>query len=229
MSIAFPPTPEALQRAADRLIAALEAKADDEYRLAVLKRVARRFGETDYPLLLRLFTLVAEAGDDAAKRLVADTLAGALERADLPSGSLTSWGGSRLPQPGAGGLSVEMLSRGFFGATPNRRLGPIEYLTVWHFQRTQRTHLSKDAYAQALAQLVALLDHSERARRLYPAKLEADSQSDLEGAYTRATRDRLRAIAQAWRAGALPQAVAAAALGEPVGTTARPGWVVRDL
>ena len=36
------PTPEALRTAADRLVSALSAHADPEYRLAVLKRLVRR-------------------------------------------------------------------------------------------------------------------------------------------------------------------------------------------
>ena len=43
------PSPESLRTAADRLVSALAAHADPEYRLAVLKRLVRRLGEEQYP------------------------------------------------------------------------------------------------------------------------------------------------------------------------------------
>ena len=101
-------------------------------------------------------------------------------------------------------MSAGALSGGFFGSSPRRLLGPVEYLTVWHLQRTQRTSLGADTFRRALAQLVGLLNHSADARALYPQKLAADAQNELEGAYTRATRERLAAIADAWRAGQPP-------------------------
>src|SRR5690606_18526851 len=119
----------------------------------------------------------------------------------------------------------------FVGATRQRLLGPVEYLAVWHLQRTQRQPLGAEAYRTALARLIALLNHSEEARTLYPQKLAVDAQSELEGAYTRTTRDRLAAIAAAWAAGQPPEEVAAAALAVDGDATAPPpaAWVVRDL
>lgn len=221
------PTPEALQEAAGRLVAALAAHADDEYRLTVLRRLARRLGEDGYPLFLRLLTVVAESRDDDAKRLLADTFGAALRRMDMPGGALSSWGATRLPPPGQA-LDVNALAGGFFGASPRRLLGPVEYLTVWHLQRTQRVVLDAGAYRQALASLVDLFNHGEAARTLYPQKLAADAADLLEGAYTRVTRDALAAIAGAWQAGKPPEAVAQAAVG--AGTSEHPpGWLVRDL
>jgi hypothetical protein len=76
--------------------------------------------------------------------------------------------------------------------------------------------------------MIALLNRSDDARALYPQKLAADAQNELEGAYTRATRERLAAIAAAWKAGRSPDEVAQAALDARAVDTPR-DWVVRDL
>lgn len=221
------PSPEALHTAAGRLVAALAAHDDDEYRLTVLRRLARRLGDDGYPLFLRLLTVVADSADEDAKRLLAESFGAALRRMDMPGGALSSWGATHLPQPGAA-LDVNALSGGFFGAGPRRLLGPVEYLTVWHLQRTQRQVLGSDLYRQTLARLVALFNHDPAARALYPQKLAADALNQLEGAYTRVTRDALAAIASAWQAGQDPEQVAQAAVN--AGATDHPsGWLVRDL
>ena len=220
------PSPEALRSAAARLVATLSAHADEEYRLTVLRRLVRKLGEERYPLFLRLLTVVAESDDDTAKQLLADTFGAALRRMDLPGGALSSWGATRLPD--AGTLDVNALSGGFFGASPRRLLGPLEYLTVWHLQRTQRIVLGADSYRGALAALVGLFNCSDEARVLYPQKLAADAVNELEGAYTRVTRDSLAALAASWKAGKPPEQVAQAALGAT--TSDHPsGWLVRDL
>ena len=221
------PSPEALRAAADRLVSALAAHSDPEYRLTVLKRLVRRLGEERYPLFLRILGVVAESDDERAQRLLAETFGTALRRMDLPGGALSSWGATRLPDQAAP-VAASAFSGQFFGATPRRLLGPVEYLTVWHLQRTQRTALSADTFRASLARMIALLNRSEDARALYPQKLAADAQNELEGAYTRATRDRLAAIAVAWRAGRSPEEVAEAALDAAAGATAH-DWVVRDL
>lgn len=221
------PSPGQLRDAAARLVSALAAHDDPEYRLAVLKRLSRRLGEDHYPMFLRLLGVVAESDDGQAKRLLADTVATALRRSDLPGGALSSWGATRLPE-NVTGMSAGALSGGFFGSSPRRMLGPVEYLVVWHLQRTQRTTLGAETFAHHLALLVDLLNHSAEAALLYPQKLAADAQNELEGAYTRATRDRLAAIARAWQAGQPPAAVAQAAI--DAGHVDMPaGWVVRDL
>ncbi len=146
---------------------------------------------------------------------------------DLPGGALSSWGATSLPGS-SGPLAASAFSGQFFGATPRRLLGPVEYLTVWHLQRTQRTALGADTFRTSLARMIALLNRSDDARALYPQKLAADAQNELEGAYTRATRERLAAIAAAWKAGQAPDAVAQAALDVPDASHPR-DWVVRDL
>ena len=88
--------------------------------------------------------------------------------------------------------------------------------------------LGADSYRDTLTRLIELFNHSDEARLLYPQKLAADAVNELEGAYTRVTRDSLAAIAAAWRAGKSPEQVAQAAA-----VAAAPdhpsGWLVRDL
>lgn len=221
------PSAQALRDAADRLVSTLAAHADPEYRLTVLKRLVRRLGEEKYPVFLRLLGVVAESDDTRAQRLLADTIGTALRRMDLPGGALSSWGATRLPDSAAP-VSASAFSGQFFGGTPRRMLGPVEYLTVWHLQRTQRTALSADTFRTSLSRLIALLNQSEDARMLYPQKLAVDAQNELEGAYTRATRERLAAIAVAWKAGRSPDEIAQAALDASAADTPH-GWVLRDL
>jgi len=221
------PSAQSLRDAADRMVSTLAAHADPEYRLAVLKRLVRRLGEDRYPVFLRLLGVVAESDDARAQRLLADTIGTALRRMDLPGGALSSWGATQLPDSGAP-LSASTLSGQFFGGTPRRLLGPVEYLTVWHLQRTQRTALSAETFRTSLSRMIALLNQSEDARALYPQKLAVDAQNELEGAYTRATRERLAAIASAWKAGRSPDEIAQAAL-DARAADAPHGWVLRDL
>ncbi len=221
------PSPHALRTAADRLVSALAAHSDPEYRLAVLKRLVRRLGDERYPLFLRVLGVIAESDDVRAQRLLADTFGTALRRMDLPGGALSSWGATRLPESTTP-LAASALSGQFFGATPRRLLGPVEYLTVWHLQRTQRTALGAATFRSSLARMITLLNRSDDARTLYPQKLALDAQNELEGAYTRATREHLAAIASAWKAGRTPGEIADAALDAQTSPTLRE-WVLREL
>jgi len=221
------PSAQSLRDAADRLVSTLAAHSDPEYRLTVLKRLVRRLGEEKYPVFLRLLGVVAESDDTRAQRLLADTIGTALRRMDLPGGALSSWGATRLPDSSTP-VSASAFSGQFFGGTPRRMLGPVEYLTVWHLQRTQRTALSSDTFRTSLSRMIALLNQSEDARTLYPQKLAVDAQNELEGAYTRATRERLAAIAAAWKAGRSPDEIAQAAIDVSAADTPH-GWVLRDL
>ena len=215
---------------ARRLVSALDCRREDEYRVAVLKRVARELGEDAYPAFIKILTLVEESDDRTAKRLLAGTLGSALKRFDLPSGRLTSWGATRLPESREP-VSASTISAYFFQGAPERWLGPIEFLTVWYCQRTQRATLNGEIYAETLSKLIALMNHSLDASTLYPQKLQAHAMNELEGAYTRTAAEQLSNIAAAWMANEPPQAVARAAI-ETRGTqSSREAavWLVRDL
>lgn len=217
-------TPARLRETAARLAGALRSARSPEYRLAILKRLARRLGDGAYPVFLKLLSIIAESDDDVAKAAIAEALVLALNRMDLPSGHITSWGGSNL----RGGEPEG--SEPVASTSPRRQLGPIEFLTAWYAQRTQLPQLDEKHYAQTLSLLIELCNHSPELSRLYPAKLDADSRSELEGAYTRVTRDTLAAIAKSWNADAAPAEVARSATAHEAGLQAIPrGWILRDL
>ena len=215
---------------AGKLAGTLVFNVDPDFRLALLKRIARRLGEVDgYPTFLKLLVTIAESQEPAAHRALAATMAIGLRRNDLPSGQLTAWGASRMWQAGAP-ISGALAGQMFGSSAPQRSFGPIEYLTVWYAQGTQRTRLGEGIYAHALARLVSLVNADEEARTLYPLKLEADMQTELEGIYMRGTRERLSTLAAHWKSGASPDAVATAAVaagGEP--RQVPRDWLIRDL
>lgn len=218
-------TPSRLREVAARLAGALRSERSAEYRLAILKRLARRLGDGAYPVFLKLLSIIAESDDDVAKAAIADALVVALNRMDLPSGQIASWGGSNL----RGGGETEG-NEPASSTSPRRQLGPIEFLTAWYAQRTQLPQLDEKHYAQTLALLIELCNHSAELRRLYPAKLDADSRSELEGAYTRVTRDALAAIAKSWSGDAAPADVARTVTAHEGDLQAIPrGWILRDL
>jgi hypothetical protein len=193
--------------AARQLLRALSLNSDEDYRHALLKRIVRKLDEAGYPRFIKLLSVVAQSRDDRAKRLLADTLAISLRKMDLPSGEMTSWGASSLGMDGTA-ISASMLSGGLSYSAPRRFFGPIEYLAVWFGQSTQRRRLSTEAFEQALISLITLLNFSVQAASLYQNMLEAEAKSELEGAFTRLTRDRLTVIASLWRAGKSPQEIA---------------------
>ncbi|HEY0232127.1 MAG TPA: hypothetical protein VGC55_12815 [Dokdonella sp.] len=219
-------TPTHLREVAARLAGALHGGRSVEYRLGLLKRLARRLGEEAYPVFLKLLSIIAESDDDVAKTAIAEALVVALNRMDLPSGQLTSWGGSNLRSGNAETTDGSSPA----SSTPRRQLGPIEFLTAWYAQRTQLPQLDEKHYTQTLSLLIELCNYSPELRRLYPAKLVAESRNELEGAYTRVTRDALATIAQAWSGDATPAEIAKKVAVHESGAQAIPrGWILRDL
>lgn len=197
------------RESAARLIQVLESTTDPELSLAVLKQLARRFGDHGFPGFLKLLLTVSESSNELAHRKLADAIALGLRRGDAPSGVLTSWGATRFwsdQQP----LRAGMLPGNLFSAAPRRQLDPIEYLTVWFSQRTHRPYLSEAAYYECLVRLLALFNSSPLAREWYPLKIEADL-AGIEGAFTRQTRQRLGILADTWKRGQPVAVIAAAA------------------
>ena len=192
--------------AARALVHSLAASADAELRVAILKRVARRLGDANYPVFIKLLTVVGDSDDRAAKRLLADTLAFAMMRGDVPSGSLTGWGSAGS---WAGTASGALPASSFLRVVPRRQFDPIEYLTAWFSQSTDRVRLRPEVYASALAALVKLFDAHPAGARSYQSKLRADAAHQPEGTFAEATRTRLFEIACDWERGADAGAIAA--------------------
>jgi len=217
MSAQLQPLAAPLLETTRRLIGALQHEPSVEMRLALAKRLVRQLGDEAYPVFLKVLLIVAESEDSAAKQLVADLLAAAARRMDLPSGPLSAWGGSS--------------GDGMSSLTRRRLLGPIEYLTVWHCQQTQRPMLEEAQYADAVRKLLALFDLNPELRELYAGKLGSDAGGELEGTYTRDTRDILSRLAQRWRKPeSTPDEVVRAALrGDAPSTPVPPGWIVHRL
>ncbi|MDT0498227.1 hypothetical protein RM530_12745 [Algiphilus sp. W345] len=224
---------ESWREAAARLAEGLHQSPDDETRLAVLKRVCRRFGYLGYPGFLKLMLIVADSDNTPAKRDLAAALALALKRHDLPTGQLTSWGTTDLWKASGDNtraISASVLNGQHLGVAPRRSFGPLEYLTVWYCQRTQRPYLSDSGYHDAVVKLVGLLNNSDDARGLYPIKIETDLATEPEGAYTRQTRSRLGTLASAWKRGDGPLQVADQLIGKPkAGSDTHRDWILLNL
>jgi hypothetical protein len=93
-----------------------------------------------------------------------------------------------------------------------RSLGPIEYLCAWHAQPSGRAPLPASAFDAALQPLLRLVDASPGAGALYRAKLRADAQDPLGGAWSRSARQGVLALVDAWEQGLPADDVAARCL-----------------
>ena len=147
-------------------------------RVRWLERLCLTLGDALYPAFLHVLCRVGEHGDAAAQKAVADALVLALQSGRLPSGRHAAWGATH-------------------GAA-TRAMGPIEYLCAWHAQPDSRGPLGAPAFDRAARPLLALVSHSDAARRLYCAKLMNDAEDPLGGAWSRNTRQALQAMARAW-------------------------------
>ena len=204
---------------AARLAQFLERTSDAEVCLTTLKQLCRRFGDHGYPGFLKLLLIIAASDNADAQRKLADAIALGLRRGDAPSGVLTSWGATRF-WSNQTPLRSGMLPGNALGMAPRRQLDPLEYLTVWFSQPTHRRYLGERTYRDCLNRLIDLFNTSEVARYWYPLKIEADL-AGIEGAFTRHSRQRLAALAAAWKQGLpVPTIVAAA---DPVAADAVPG------
>lgn len=201
--------------AAEVLIEGCAHLPTPEERVRWLERLCRALGDTLYPAFLQVLCRVGEHGDAPAQRAVADTLVLALQTGRLPSGRHTAWGATH-------------------GAA-TRAMGPIEYLCAWHAQPDNRGPLGATAFDRAARAVLGLVSHSDAARRMYCAKLLADAEDPLGGAWARGTRPALAAMARSWAGDAPPQRAAAdavdaflAELRRGAGTgagAAAPGWI----
>lgn len=216
---------EPLLETTRRLVGALQQESSMELRLALAKRVVRQLGDEAYPVFLKMLLIVAESEDAAAKQCVADLLAAAAQRMDLPSGPLSAWGSScRNAGDDPACCTAGSMNR-------RRLLGPIEYLTVWYCQQTQRPMLDKALYADAMRKLLALFELNPQLRAVYAGKLGADVGTELEGTYTRDTRDILGRLAQSWQqSDSTPEDVVQSVIRGTTPIAPMPaGWIVHQL
>lgn len=203
-----------------RLVGALQQEPSMDLRLALAKRVVRQLGDEAYPIFLKMLLIVAESEDAPAKQCVADLLAAAAQRMDLPAGQLSAWGSSHRSI----GDDNSALQR-------RRLLGPIEYLTVWYCQQTQRPMLDQRLYADAVRKLLSLFELNPQLRIVYASKLNAEAGMELEGTYTCDTREILGRLARCWQQqdSTPDQIVQAAVRGAGPSAPMPHGWVVHQL
>jgi hypothetical protein len=185
------------QQSARRLIAFLETTDDPERTLTVLNLLCRRFGDHGYPGFIKLLLIIGDSAAMLAKQRLSDAIALGLQRGNVPSGALTSWGATRF-WASQQSLHSGMLPGNSMGVAPRRQLDPLAYLTVWFCQRTHRPFLSESTYGRCVVILLDLFNCSRAAREVYPLKIAADL-AGIEGAFTRQTRQRLRALAESWQ------------------------------
>jgi len=190
------------EAAAQRLVSALQAQPDDDARSRLLERIATRFGDARYLGFIQLLCAVQHFGDVAARRRLADALAGALARHRLPSGPIAAWGAPNLP---AFGAAAGLPRAGQRSGT--RRLGPIEFLCASLGQSGGTGPVPGDDVEFALRCVIELVAASPRAVELYTAHLLVHADDPLQGTLNRRTRDVLRAIAGLWRAGESPERI----------------------
>ncbi len=208
--------PEKLLQTTKRLLATLVSRSEPDFRLAVLNRLCSGPTSQPYPVFLKLLLTIAGSDDSSAKAVVADTIGHGLASMNLPCGVLNSWGSSARQM----------------STSSARLLGPIEYLTAWSCQPTERLALREATYCSALGLLIHLCNYSDSARRAYPLHLQAEITTRPTGTYSTFCSSRLATIARDWQAGLEADAVAAHAIGKAtidLPQTLPPEWIVRQL
>lgn len=210
MSVA--PTPTQWLGIAQRLSESMIQVDDEAHRLCVLKALVRRLGVDAYPALIKLLIIVSESTDTQVRARLAQTLGYAAQCGDLPKGELNAWGLSRYVanEIAAQPVDAGSLMRHYWAGSATRGLGPIEYLTVWHSQKTQRPYLSDNVYLDSLGKIIALINADSQAAKRYADAILLDLETRPEGAFTRQTRLRLSSLATTWLGGAAPLDIAQA-------------------
>jgi hypothetical protein len=153
-----------------------------------LQQLNKNFGDSQFPALLKLFCIVGESDDDEAKMLLARGLLAALERGDLMSSFLPTWGRSDLSHPS---LSATRTT-----ARSPSRLDPIQYLCAWHSQRTSFAPLSANVFRQSLEAMLRVFAADPTCVAIYRQKLADDLTSLPEGALSALARQKLQRLVE---------------------------------
>ncbi|MFK8080876.1 MAG: hypothetical protein AB8B97_11380 [Granulosicoccus sp.] len=170
--------------AAQALINSLNTLQTEDERIEMLEAMCVGLGDRLYPAFLQILYTVEHQGSHNAKSLVARTLVDCLISGRLPMGTVAAWGSSRTTGDQAFGQS--------------RRLGPIEYLCVWHAQGGVSGGLNDEQLRAALGSVLRLVSTEDKARHLYIQKLRSDAANPLSGSLASKTRQGIDALAQAW-------------------------------
>ena len=178
--------------AAEVLIEGCTTLPDEAARVRWLEQLCAGLGDALYPAFLRVLCIVGEQAEPAAQRSVAATLQQALRSGRLPSGRYAAWGGRRM--------------------AASRAHGPLEYLCAWYLHPHGGDTLSAPAFDRAASALLGLLGSDAQAHQLYRSQLSAAADDPIEGAWSRADREALRALIRAWTPGTHPESAVSAFL-----------------
>jgi hypothetical protein len=187
---------------------------DNAYRLNVLKALVLQLGIDAYPALIKILVIVSESSEVAVKIRIAQTFGYAAQCGDLPKGEMNAWGVGRsiAEKTPVEPVTAGNFMRNYWTGTATRGLGPVEYLTVWYSQKTQRPYLTEAVYVDALTKVISLISSDAWAATCYSHAILLDLDTRMEGAFTRQTRLRLTNLANAWQKGAAPHEIAWSAL-----------------
>ena len=171
------------QASAQSLIDGIAALPTPNRRIDLLESLCEQLGNELYPAFLQLLYEVEVTGDAEAKHMIASTLVDCLLSGRLPAGQSSNWGS---------------LNRGPDSGTSSIYLGPIEYICAWQGQgRTDQKKLSVTQFNDILSSLIRLISNHQKAKELYAKKLISDANDAVSGAFSRATRSGLEAVAKA--------------------------------
>jgi len=179
--------------AAQTLVTAFNTLERPEERILLTEKLCDRLGGNLYPAFLQILFNVERYADDEAKSLVTSTLVFGLNSGRLPSGKLSAWGSSAVPDTSA------------FGQT--RSLGPIEYLCAWYAQPSDQSPLPLVSFNNIATSLLRLANSDQASKALYCAKLAQDAEDPLSGSLSRQTRSAIGALAQTWANDETPENV----------------------
>jgi hypothetical protein len=153
-----------------------------------LRQLNDQFGDHQFPALLKLFCIVGESDDDLAKKMLARGLAAALERGDLVSSSLPTWGRSDISHPS--------LTQSRSPARSQTRLDPLQYLVAWHSQRTSFAPLSSAVFQKSVKAMLQVFMADPACVSIYRQKLADDLISLPEGALSSLARQKLTRLVE---------------------------------
>ncbi len=176
--------------AAQQLVGVLATVDGPQAAHRFLRQLADALGDEHFPALIKLFSIVGQSHDEAAKRSLAKGFLAALQRGDLPAGMIGGWGT-------ASGIdsAVTPLMRGV-SAVPGFRLEPIAYLCNWYSNASANGALSERSFVTTLADVLRVFESADDARQMYQKRIAADAATLPEGAISERTRKMLERVAQ---------------------------------
>lgn len=182
---------------------------DENLKLPIVNGICKEIGGGSYPEFLKLLLLISQKGTDEAKVALSKLFETGIEVSEMPGGRLNMWGGSTQQEgfPVNRVISASTLLRARGSQVSSASLGPIEYILVWHGQKTHKPYLSDGAFSSALQMLLSLFNHWDRTSELYAKHLMLQADAGVEGAFTQCTKGRMRLLAELWLSNTEPEVI----------------------